>query len=137
MTDRWADGQLSATCSHNDRTNAVEVFLDAWAAGDADKVISLFSEDAVFSASVGPEPGRTLTGLSEIAPAVRQMLLAAKGSQFLIREILPLEDGAVVTWTQTGTTDVGQHLNVKGIDVFKVRDGVIILKNAYRKVAQL
>ncbi|MGB8420281.1 nuclear transport factor 2 family protein [Paraburkholderia sp.] len=114
----------------------VQEFLEAWAAGDAEGVVGLFAEDAVFSASVGPEPGKTLTGRDKIAPAVSEMLKAAAGSKFAITEINAVADGAVVTWTQTGVSHQGRSFNIKGIDVFKVKGELVTLKNAYRKVEQ-
>lgn len=117
------------------RLTVVNSFLHAWAANDTDGVLGLFAEDAVFIASLGDEPGQTYRGQGEIAPAVARMLAAANGTRFHVREIIPFADGAVVTWSVDGVAAAtGQVMNAKGIDIFRVRDGAITFKDAYRKV---
>jgi len=119
--------------TQDDSQPTVTAFLDAWAACDAGRVMSLFADDAVFVGSVGSEPGQTHRGRAEIAPAVEKMLSAAQGTRFHVREVIPFDGGAVVTWAVDGTAGGGQAMNVKGIDVFRVRDGTVTFKDAYRK----
>lgn len=111
--------------------SVVRAFLDAWADRDAGRVVNFFATDAVFVASVGPEPGRSYSGHSEIGPAVEVMLATAAGSKFAARELIPFDGGVVATWSVTGPD--GQI--ALGIDIFGVRGGSIVLKDAYRKVA--
>ncbi|MFB4270464.1 nuclear transport factor 2 family protein [Nonomuraea sp. GTA35] len=45
----------------------LECFADAWARHDVGGLLELMTEDAVYAASVGPEPGRTFRGHAESA----------------------------------------------------------------------
>jgi ketosteroid isomerase-like protein len=110
----------------------VNDFLDAWGSGRVDAVMTLFSDDTVFVASQGPEPGQTYRGRSEIFPAVERMLATSAESRFRVTEVLPIEDGAVATWVIEGLP--ADAPGAKGIDVFKVRDGRVTSKDAYRKL---
>lgn len=110
-------------------------FLDAWAACDAARVTGLFAEDAVFIGSVGVEPGQTYRGRGEIGPAVEKMLAAAAGTRFQVSEMIPFGGGAVVTWAVDGIAASGHPVNVKGIDVFRVKGDFVTFKDAYRKVS--
>ena len=44
-------------------------------------------------------------------------------------------DRGVTEWTMTGTTADGQRIEANGCDVFTFRDGLIALKDSYRKIA--
>ncbi|MBA5983529.1 nuclear transport factor 2 family protein [Pseudomonas sp. MD195_PC81_125] len=117
--------------------NSVEVvnnFFSAWAKQDLKTVIEMFSEDAVYCASQGPEPGKTYRGRQEIEPAVQVMFDAAGETKMKLLAIYPFEGGVTATWEVTGTDSNGQSVAALGIDVFLVRNGHITLKDAYRKV---
>jgi len=117
--------------------NPVEVvnkFFSAWAKQDLKAVIEIFSEDAVYCASQGPEPGKTYRGRQEIEPAVQVMFDAVGETKLKLVAIYPFEGGVTATWEVSGTDSNGQSVAVLGIDVFLVRNGHITLKDAYRKV---
>lgn len=113
--------------------DTVKRFLDAWAAQDLESVLNIFDESATFKASMGPEPGKTYIGHDEIKPAVRSMFENAAGTQFDITELFLFDGGAVVTWCVTSQVN-GETVRSPGIDVFRVRNGKITLKDAYRKL---
>jgi ketosteroid isomerase-like protein len=117
--------------------NPVEVvnkFFSVWAKQDLKTVVEIFSEDAVYCASQGPEPGKTYRGRQEIEPAVQVMFDAAGETKLKLVAIYPFEGGVTATWEVSGTDTNGQSVAVLGIDVFLVRNGHITLKDAYRKV---
>ncbi|NWB31826.1 nuclear transport factor 2 family protein [Pseudomonas gingeri] len=117
--------------------NPVEVvneFFSAWAKQDLKTVIEIFSEDAVYCASQGPEPGKTYRGRQEIESAVQVMFDAASETKLKLVAIYPFEGGVTATWEVSGTDSNGQSVAVLGIDVFLVRNGHVTLKDAYRKV---
>lgn len=118
----------------NDAVEVVNRFFSAWARQDLKTVIGIFSENAVYSASQGPEPGKTYRGRQEIEPAVRVMFDAAGDTTLNLVAIYPFDGGATATWDVSGEDANGQSVAVLGIDVFLVQNGHITLKDAYRKV---
>lgn len=112
----------------------VAQFLAAWAAQDLDRVMQLFSADAVFVASTGPEPGRSLRGQAEIRLAIAAMFKATVGMTFDVTGIWGEGPDWFATWTLS-KPGADPASAVKGIDHFVVTDGRIDLKDAYRKVA--
>ena len=57
----------------------------------------------------------------------------AAGTQFDVIELFSFDGGAVVTWCVTARGN-GEAVRSPGIDFFRVRDGKITLKDAYRKL---
>jgi ketosteroid isomerase-like protein len=112
----------------------IKRFLDAWATQDIKTVLEIFSENAVYKASQGSEPGITYIGRDQISAAVQVMFKGAANTILRVVDIYPFDGGATVTWQVGGTDSSDEEVNVLGIDVFCVKDGYITLKDAYRKV---
>src|SRR4051812_29386376 len=49
-------------------------FSAAWSAGDVEKLMSMVTDDCVYKASVGPEPGTTYSGRDEVRRGFTEML---------------------------------------------------------------
>lgn len=107
----------------------LNAFSSAWAARDIDRLIDLFAEDAVYHASVGPEPGRTAKGQDAIRALVQSMFDLDTGAQSETSPPILYDGGAFWTWRyvlEDGTIELG-------CDHLRFREGKIILKDAYRK----
>lgn len=111
----------------------IEKFVDHWSAGELDKVLALMADDAIFAPTTGPEPGRRYQGIAAIravlAPVVR------KGSHISLEptEILASDDRVVMTWTSVDADQPAATAKMFGIDLFRIVDSRIVLKDAYRK----
>ena len=116
------------------KIDLIEKFLAAWAAQDVSGVMGLFADDAVFVASTGPEPGRTLRGAADIRAAIEPMFKATVGMTFTVTGIWGEGADYFATWTLSSPDGAGAS-PVKGIDHFVVAHDRITLKDAYRKVA--
>jgi ketosteroid isomerase-like protein len=56
-------------------------FADAWTRRDVDGLLALMTADAVYTASVGPDPGRTFRGHAELAAGFREMFAHDAGAE--------------------------------------------------------
>ena len=112
--------------------NLLDRFAEAWASGDADRVAALFAPHGVYHASVGPEPGERARGREAIRGLVGRMLAldSATATQITSRTVMP--GGAVWTWSYETDDDT----TVLGCDIVRVENGLLVLKDAYRKVAR-
>jgi ketosteroid isomerase-like protein len=109
----------------------LRLFSEVWARRDVPALLGLLTPDAVYAASVGPEPGTTFRGQVEIAAGLAVMFAHDEGAQATQGEPMVLGDAAVSTWTYTFSDGrPSQH----GVDLWRFRDGRIALKDAYRKV---
>lgn len=117
-----------------DAMETVKRFLDAWARQDSDSVVNAFDENATFHASAGSAPGQAYVGRDQFAPAIQAMLEKAGGVVFEVTEMIPFDGGVVATWCATSQSADNTSVRAPGIDIFRVRDGKITLKDAYRKL---
>lgn len=111
----------------NSPSEVVEAFGTAWAAHDLDATLALVSDDCVFD-STGPAPD----GIRHVgADAVRrawQAIFDDRSSRFETEESFAAGDRVVQLWRYSWQ---GRH--VRGIDVFRVRNGKVYEKLSYVK----
>jgi ketosteroid isomerase-like protein len=114
----------------NDTTNAssvVAAFGAAWAAHDLDKALSMTTDDCVFE-STGPAPdGVQHKGHDEVRQAW-QPIFDDTESRFEVEESFAVGDRVVERWCYSWN---GGH--IRGVDLFRVRDGKVSEKFAYVK----
>lgn len=108
-------------------------FAEAWARRDVDALLALMTDDAVYAASVGPEPGRTFRGHAELAAGFREMFAHDAGA--LIEQGEPEVFGARAVSTWTYRFPDGRRLE-RGVDLWRFRDGKVAEKDAYRKATR-
>ena len=106
-------------------------FSAAWARHDVEAVLDLMTHDAVYAASIGPEPGTTFRGRDEIAEGLVMMFDHDDGATVLVGEPVIFDGSAVSTWTYRFD---GDRPDEHGVDIWQFRDGRISLKNAFRKM---
>lgn len=110
-----------------DPLKVVEAFGVAWAGHDLDAAINLITDDCVFDAT-GPAPDGTCCVGAEAVRAAWKPIFDDLGSQFQEEEIIQAGDRVVQRWRYTF-----QDGHVRGVDVFRVRDGKISEKLSYVK----
>lgn len=108
-------------------TDVVEAFAAAWAAHDLEKALAFVTEDCVFDAT-GPAPD----GMRHVGPsAIRkawQAIFDDSSSKFETEETFAAADRVVQLWRYSWD---GGH--VRGVDIFKVREGKVAGKLSYVK----
>jgi ketosteroid isomerase-like protein len=105
----------------------VEAFGAAWGAHDLDATLGLVTEDVVFE-STGPAPdGARHVGIDAVRRAW-QPIFEDAASVFEVEECVALGDRVVQRWRYSWA---GGH--VRGVDVFKVRGGLVAEKLSYVK----
>ncbi|MEM1192194.1 MAG: nuclear transport factor 2 family protein [Pseudomonadota bacterium] len=109
--------------------NLLGQFNAAWSNQDLDAVMACFAEDAVYFASVGPSPGERAEGHTDIRHLVERMFELDGDAATHIDRINILKDAAFWTWRYTRP----EHPEEIGCDFFEFGDGLITLKDAYRK----
>jgi len=110
-----------------DALAVVQEFGDAWAAHDLDATLSLITDDCVFD-STGPAPdGIRHEGRAAIR-AAWQAIFADPAATFEPEETFASGDRVVQRWRYSWSDG-----HIRGVDVFKVRDGRVAEKLSYVK----
>jgi steroid delta-isomerase-like uncharacterized protein len=116
--------------SGSDRAlSAVEVFNEAFNRHDVDAVMKLMTDDVVFENTSG--------GRFDGHEAVRGVLTRAfelmSTGWFETEDTFAAGDRCVVRWTYRFHRQEPERGNVRGVDVFRVRDGLVSEKLSYVK----
>ena len=102
----------------------------AWASGDPDRVLAVMTDDCVYEASVGPEPGTTFRGAVELRAGLARMFAHDAAARTEITDVFAVGDRVAWEWRYY---DAAGNLLARGCDLFVLRDGKIARKNAFRK----
>ncbi|MGB0507902.1 MAG: nuclear transport factor 2 family protein [Pikeienuella sp.] len=108
--------------------------FDAFNAHDVDTVMTHFADDCVFYAVGGPEVyGAKIEGAEAIANAFSGVWAGMKDAHWAHHGHFVAGDRAVSEWTFSGTAENGDRVEAEGADLFTLRDGMIVVKQALRK----
>lgn len=105
----------------------VEAFGKAWGAHDLEATLALLTEDCLFDTTAPAPDGKRYVGADSIREAWRP-IFEDPSSLFEAEETFEAGDRVVQLWRYSWD---GGH--VRGIDVFKVRDGKVAEKLSYVK----
>jgi len=117
----------------SDSTRAVvDKFNDAFNRHDVDGVMKLMTEDCIFE-NTNPTPdGARLEGASAVRAYWQKFFTNNPDAKFETEEMIVSGDRCVVRWIYRKTKD-GKPWHLRGVDVFKVRDGKVAEKLSYVK----
>jgi ketosteroid isomerase-like protein len=111
-------------------------FNEAWARGDVDELMTYLTDDCVYSASVGPEPGQTFTGRDEVRRGIERMLAHDAAGEGHTGRVWVAGDVGAAEWSYVFSDADGGEREVKGCDLFQFRGDLIAVKDAYRKTSE-
>ena len=112
--------------------DVLDAFTHAWEQHDIDGLARTLHHDFVYSASIGPEPGTRYEGKATALTGVELMWAHDAGAVATLGPALEAGDTIVRTWTYRFADRPDEH----GIDVFELRDGLIVGKDAFRKTTR-
>jgi rhodanese-related sulfurtransferase/ketosteroid isomerase-like protein len=115
-------------------TERLRQFGAAWARADLDALMAFVTDDCIYLASVGPEPGATYRGREEVRRGFAAMLAYDRGRERHGGTVVVAGDAGFAEWSFTETTTDGGRRLIRGCDLFEFRDGRISKKDAYRKL---
>ena len=108
--------------------------FDAFNRHDVDAIMTYFAEDCVFDAVAGAEVyGTRFIGTEAIARAFSGVWAAMPDAHWDHHSHLVHGNRAVSEWIFTGTNEDGSRIEAQGADLFRLHDGRIIHKQAFRK----
>ena len=112
----------------------LQQFSAAWAAGDLDALMSYMTDDCVYYASVGPEPGSTYRGRVEVRRGFAAVLVYDRGRECHDGAAFINGNVGVAEWSFYEKAPDGTGRLIRGCDIFEFAEGKIRKKDAFRKV---
>jgi len=109
--------------------------FDAFNRHDADGVGACMTDDVVFEAAVGAEVCGTRTvGRAAVAAGFAKTFADLPDVRWDEVTSYPgAGDYVTTTWVMRATRPDGMRLEVEGVDLFTLRDGLVSVKRAFRK----
>jgi Ketosteroid isomerase homolog len=106
---------------------AVARFQKAFDAKDVDAVMAAMTPDCVFE-DTSPPDGRRHVGADAVRAVWEGLFRATPEGEFATEELIAAADRVVVRWRYRWADG-----HVRGVDVFRVEDGLVAEKLAYVK----
>ena len=111
---------------------SVRRFNEAFNRHDVDAVMAAMTDDCVFE-NTNPAPdGKRYQGQAEVRAFWERFFQNSPDALFEAEDMFAAQDRCAVRWIYRKTRD-GQPWHLRGVDVFRVRDGKVAEKLAYVK----
>jgi len=107
-------------------------FNDAFNRHDVDAVMELMTDDCIFDNTRPPPDGERIVGQTAVRAFWAKFFRRSPDARFDTEEIFAAGDRCVVRWTYHWVKD-GKPGHVRGVDIFRVRDGKVAEKLSYVK----
>ena len=111
-----------------DTVATIERFTEAFNRHDVDAVMALFTDDCVFENTSPAPDGARYEGQAEVRAFWERFFDESPNAHFSTEDIFAAEDRACVCWRYDWGTG-----HIRGVDVFRVRDGKVVEKRSYVK----
>lgn len=111
----------------------IERFNAALNAHDTDTVMALMTPDCVFENTFPAPDGERFTGHEAVRGFWQRLLNGSPQARFTTEELFTAGDRAVARWRYDWVDAEGTPGHVRGVDLFRVRDGRVAEKLSYVK----
>lgn len=111
---------------------AVERFNAAFNSHNVDSVMDAMTEDCVFENTAPPPDGSRFEGAGDVRGYWEKFFASNPDAHFETEEMFACGDRCVVRWVYRKIKD-GQPWHLRGVDIFKVRNGKVAEKLSYVK----
>jgi ketosteroid isomerase-like protein len=108
--------------------DVIELFNEAFNLHDVDAIMTLMTDDCVFENTSPPPDGERHEGQVAVRAAWETLFSSTPSARFEAEDMFACGDRCTVRWRYTWD---GGH--VRGVDVFRVRDGKVAEKLSYVK----
>ena len=120
---------------HDEAIQMLRSIAAAFDGHDLDGIMAHFADDAVFESPRGPDQwGRRFVGREEVRTAFAGRFSVIPDVRYRQDDHFVDGDRGASEWTLSGTTTDGERLEIRGCDLWTIRDGRIVKKDSYWKI---
>ena len=130
-TDPVSDERANAVVAVETRA-VVDRFNDAFNRHDVDAIMRYMTADCVFENTRPAPDGTRLVGQAAVRSFWEEFFARSPQARFETEEVFAAGDRCVVQWVYRWVRE-GKEGHVRGVDVFRVRDGRVAEKCSYVK----
>jgi ketosteroid isomerase-like protein len=111
----------------------VRHFNEALNAADLETMTSLLSEDTAFENTDPAPDGTRYAGKANVRAFWDEFLRSSASARIEVEEIFASDDRCTMRWTYHWRGLTGEEGHIRGVDVYRLRDGLIVEKLSYVK----
>ena len=113
----------------------IRQLVDAFNRQDVEAALALFTDDAVFESSRGPDPwGRRYAGKAELRAGIARRFRDLPRGRYHDDAHFVSGDRGFSEWTLDATTADGEEVVVRGCDIWTFEGDLIARKNSFWKI---
>jgi ketosteroid isomerase-like protein len=113
--------------------DVIDRFNEAFNRHDVEGIMALMTNDVVFE-NTSPRPdGERYEGQESVRGFWEQLFASSPNARFDSEDIFAGGDRCTVRWVYNWVDGEGKQGHVRGVDVFRVRDGKVAEKLSYVK----
>ena len=118
---------------NQDTAAVIERFNDVFNKHDADGIMAVMTDDCVFENTFPSPDGERYVGQAAVRGFWKRLFESSPKAHFDTEELFACGDRGVVRWRYTWADEAGNVGHVRGVDIFRVRDGKVAEKLSYVK----
>jgi ketosteroid isomerase-like protein len=120
---------------HDDAIHMLKAIATAFDEHDLEAIMVHFADDAVFEGPRGTDKwGTRFIGAAEIREAFAARFSGIPDVRYRDDEHFADGNRGASEWTLSGTTTDGTRIEVRGCDLWTLRDGRVVKKDSYWKI---
>jgi steroid delta-isomerase-like uncharacterized protein len=120
---------------HDRAADMLRAIAHAFDTHDLDAIMAHFADDAVFESPRGSSKyGTRFVGKAAVREAFAGRFSGIPDVRYQDDDHFVDGDRGASEWTLSGTTTEGQHLEIRGCDLWTFRDGQVVKKDSYWKI---
>jgi ketosteroid isomerase-like protein len=112
---------------------AINHFNEVFNKHDVDAIMDAMTDDVVFENTYPPPDGERFEGSAAVRAFWERLFRASPRAHFETEDMFAGGDKCTVRWLYTWSNEDGSSGRVRGVDVFRVRDGKVAEKLSYVK----
>ena len=114
-------------------TNLLDALTEAFNQHDARGMMALMTEDCVFENTYPPPNGTRYEGWKIVKKFWEEFFRSSSQARIEIEDMFTSQERGVQRWTYHGVDAEGNAGHVRGVDIFRFRQGKIAEKLSYVK----
>ena len=120
---------------HEEAIGMLRSICAAFDRHDLDAIMAHFADDAVFESPRGSERwGTRVSGKEHVRKAFAERFSGIPDIRYRDDDHFVDGDRGASEWTLSGTTTDGQRIEVRGCDLWTLRDGKVVKKDSFWKI---
>ncbi len=113
--------------------DVIDRFNEAFNRHDVEAIMTLMTNDCVFENTNPPPDGERYEGQESVRGFWERLFASSPNARFDSEDIFAGGDRCTVRWVYNWTDAEGKAGHVRGVDVFRLRDGKVAEKLSYVK----